>query len=81
MLALIPAGKLVDRIGTTVFLNIGFLLAAGSLAFFSQVRWLPLAFCAVALVGVSYALILPAWNAFIAFQVPKGSGAPYGAFS
>ncbi|WP_052092023.1 MFS transporter [Paenibacillus sp. FSL H7-0357] len=81
VLALIPAGKLVDRIGTTVFLNIGFLLAAGSLAFFSQVRWLPLAFCAVALVGVSYALILPAWNAFIALQVPKGErGTVWGLF-
>ncbi len=81
VLALIPAGKLVDRIGTTVFLNIGFLLAAGSLAFFSQVRWLPLAFCAVALVGISYALILPAWNAFLAKQVPKGErGTVWGLF-
>lgn len=81
VLALIPAGKLVDRIGTTIFLNIGFLLAAGSLAFFSQVRWLPLAFCAVALVGISYALILPAWNAFLAKQVPKGErGTVWGLF-
>ncbi|MEK4187781.1 MFS transporter [Paenibacillus sp. FSL L8-0494] len=81
VLALIPAGKLVDRIGTTVFLNIGFLLAAFSLAFFSQVRWLPLAFIAVALVGISYALILPAWNAFLAKQVPKGErGTVWGLF-
>ncbi|WP_019911529.1 MFS transporter [Paenibacillus sp. HW567] len=81
VLALIPAGRLVDRIGTTVFLNIGFLLAAASLTFFSQVRWLPLAFCAVALVGISYALILPAWNAFLAKQVPKGErGTVWGLF-
>lgn len=81
VLTLIPAGRLVDRIGTTVFLNIGFLLAAFSLALFSQVRWLPLAFCAVALVGVSYALILPAWNAFLAKQVPKGErGTVWGLF-
>ncbi|WP_339315658.1 MFS transporter [Paenibacillus sp. FSL R10-2734] len=81
VLALIPAGKLVDRIGTTVFLNIGFLLAAFSLALFSQVRWLPLAFVAVALVGISYALILPAWNAFLAKQVPKGErGTVWGLF-
>ncbi len=81
VLALIPAGKLVDRIGTTVFLNIGFLLAAFSLALFSQVRWLPLAFIAVALVGISYALILPAWNAFLAKQVPKGErGTVWGLF-
>lgn len=81
MLALIPAGKLVDKIGTSVFLNIGFLLAACSLAFFSQVRWLPLAFVAVAMVGISYALILPAWNAFLAKQVPKGErGTVWGLF-
>lgn len=81
VLALIPAGKLVDRIGTTLFLNTGFLLAAGSLAFFSQVRVLSLAFFAVALVGISYALILPAWNAFVALQVPKGEkGTVWGLF-
>ncbi|GGF85528.1 putative glycolipid permease LtaA [Paenibacillus albidus] len=81
VLALIPAGRLVDKIGTTLFLNIGFLLAAGSMAFFSMVRWLPLVFVAVALVGVSYALILPAWNAFLAKQVPKGErGTVWGLF-
>lgn len=81
VLALIPAGKLVDRIGTTAFLNVGFLLAAVSLAMFSQIRSLPLAFCAVVLVGISYALILPAWNAFLAKQVPKGErGTVWGLF-
>ncbi|WP_151734804.1 MFS transporter ['Paenibacillus yunnanensis' Narsing Rao et al. 2020] len=79
--ALIPAGRLVDRIGTSIFLSAGFLLAACSLAFFSTVRWLPLAFIAVALVGISYALILPAWNAFVAQQVPKEErGAVWGLF-
>lgn len=81
VLALIPSGKLVDRIGTTVFLNIGFLLAAGSLTLFSLVRWLPLSFVAVALIGISYALILPAWNAFLAQQIPKGErGTVWGLF-
>lgn len=81
VLTLIPAGKLVDRIGTSVFLNIGFLLAAFSMTFFSMVRWLPLVFVAVALVGISYALILPAWNAFLAKQVPKGErGTVWGLF-
>lgn len=81
VLALIPAGKWVDRIGTSAFLNVGFLLAAASLALFSQVRWLPLAFVAVSLVGISYALILPAWNAFLAKQIPKGErGTVWGLF-
>ncbi|WP_317983784.1 MFS transporter [Paenibacillus spiritus] len=81
VIALIPAGRLVDRIGTSAFLNIGFLLAAFSLTFFSQVRFLPLVFVAVALVGVSYAFILPAWNAFIAKQVPESErGTVWGLF-
>ncbi|KGE16665.1 MFS transporter [Paenibacillus wynnii] len=81
VLALIPAGRWVDRIGTTAFLNVGFLLAAGSMALFSQVRWLPLAFVSVMLVGISYALILPAWNAFLAKQIPKGErGTVWGLF-
>ena len=81
VLTLIPAGKWVDRIGTTAFLNTGFLLAAVSLALFSQVRWLPLAFVSVALVGISYAFILPAWNAFLAKQIPKGErGTVWGLF-
>ncbi|WP_042206468.1 MFS transporter [Paenibacillus durus] len=81
VLALIPAGRLVDRIGTKTFLNIGFLLAAVSLAAFSMVRWLPLVFIVVPMVGVSYAFILPAWNAFLAKQVPKGErGTVWGLF-
>ncbi|MFE4711851.1 MULTISPECIES: MFS transporter [unclassified Paenibacillus] len=81
VLTLIPAGRLVDRIGTTLFLNIGFLLAAFSMTLFSMVRWLPFVFGAVALVGISYALILPAWNAFLAKQVPKGErGTVWGLF-
>ncbi|QWU13440.1 Predicted arabinose efflux permease, MFS family [Paenibacillus sophorae] len=81
VLALIPAGRLVDRIGTKAFLNVGFLLAAVSLAAFSMVRWLPFVFVVVPLVGVSYAFILPAWNAFLAKQVPKGErGTVWGLF-
>ncbi|AHV97099.1 MFS transporter [Paenibacillus sabinae] len=81
VLALVPAGKLVDRIGTEAFLNTGFLLAAASLATFAHVRSLPYVFVVVALVGISYACILPAWNAFIAKQVPKGErGTVWGIF-
>ncbi|WP_052098388.1 MFS transporter [Paenibacillus stellifer] len=81
VLALIPAGKLVDKIGTSVFLSTGFLLAAVSLSIFSHVRVLSLVFIMVALVGVSYAMILPAWNAFLASQVPKEErGTVWGIF-
>lgn len=81
VLALVPAGKLVDRVGTAAFLNTGFLLAAVSLALFSHVRQLPVVFIVVALVGISYACILPAWNAFLASQVPKDErGTVWGLF-
>ncbi|GAF07140.1 hypothetical protein JCM16418_1131 [Paenibacillus pini JCM 16418] len=81
VLALIPCGKLIDRFGTSPFLNAGFLLAAVSLSIFSMVRALPLVFLFVGVVGVSYAMILPAWNTFIAHLVPKGErGAVWGFF-
>ncbi|MDT3425693.1 MFS family permease [Paenibacillus forsythiae] len=81
VLALIPAGRLVDRIGTAAFLNIGFLLAAVSLLAFSVVRSLPSVFVVVPLIGVSYAFILPAWNAFLAKQVPASErGTVWGLF-
>ncbi|MDO7905296.1 MFS transporter [Paenibacillus sp. JX-17] len=81
MLALIPFGKLVDRFGTRVFLNIGFLFAGCALFVFALVRSLPLVFLLVSLVGLGYAMILPAWNTFVAGLVPKGErGAVWGFF-
>ncbi|WP_044876210.1 MFS transporter [Paenibacillus sp. IHBB 10380] len=81
VVALIPCGKLVDRFGTTPFLHAGFILATVSIAIFSMVRSLPLVFVFVALIGISYAFILPAWNTFISHLVPKGErGAVWGFF-
>lgn len=79
VLAIIPCGKLVDRFGTAPFLNAGFLLAAISLIMFSAVRSLPVVFATVGVVGISYAMILPAWNTFVSTHVPKGErGAVWG---
>ncbi|HEY2493956.1 MAG TPA: MFS transporter [Paenibacillus sp.] len=81
VVALIPCGKLVDRFGTTPFLHAGFILATISIAIFSMVRSVPLVFVFVALIGISYAFILPAWNTFISHLVPKGErGAVWGFF-
>ncbi len=81
VLAIIPCGKLVDRFGTAPFLNAGFLLAAISLIMFSAVRSLPVVFATVGVVGISYAMILPAWNTFVSTHVPKGErGAVWGFF-
>ncbi|WP_054958380.1 MFS transporter [Paenibacillus dakarensis] len=81
VLALIPAGKLVDRFGTTRFLNAGFLLCAITLCIFTSFKSLPIVFGLVSLVGIAYAMILPAWNTFVANLVPKGErGTVWGFF-
>ncbi|CAI6067775.1 putative glycolipid permease LtaA [Paenibacillus sp. JJ-100] len=81
VIALLPVGKMVDRFGTKPFLNIGFLMAAASLFAFSAITSIPVVFGIVMLVGVSYAMILPAWNTFVATLIPKGErGAIWGFF-
>lgn len=80
VLALIPCGKLVDRWGTKYFLHIGFLLAGITLLFFSTVQAIPLVFVAVALIGLGYALILPAWNTFLARLIPESERATVWGF-
>ncbi|MEK3788015.1 MFS transporter [Paenibacillus sp. FSL K6-1230] len=80
-ITLIPCGRLVDRFGPRVFLHIGFMLAGLTLLVFFQVKALPHIFIAVGVIGFSYALILPAWNAFIASLIPKSErGTIWGFF-
>jgi MFS family permease len=80
VLALIPCGKLVDRLGTEYFLHAGFLLAGLTLFFFSTVRSIPLVFVSIALIGLGYALILPAWNTFLAKLIPESERATVWGF-
>lgn len=81
VIALIPCGKLIDRYGTAPFLHAGFLLAAVSISLFSMVHTVPLVFAFVALIGISYAFILPGWNTYVSHLVPKGErGVVWGFF-
>lgn len=81
VILLIPVGKLVDRWGTAMFLHVGFLLSAAAILVFPFVRGLSLLFVLVALIGVGYALIIPAWNALMASAIPdKERGAVWGFF-
>lgn len=81
VLMLIPVGKLVDRWGTAMFLHVGFLLSAAAISLFPFVHGLPWLFFFVALIGLGYALIIPAWNALIASEIPdKERGAVWGFF-
>ncbi len=68
---MIPVGRLADRQGPRAFLVAGFLLAAGSIFILvsqgnsHNVWWL------VGFVGLSYALIQPAWNSLLAGSIPS----------
>ncbi|WP_270166075.1 MFS transporter [Paenibacillus sp. SYP-B4298] len=83
VLGLVPMGRLSDRLGGKKwFLVAGFSLFAVALYLLT---WKPpLWECIVlaAVLGVSYAALLPAWNALLASYVPSsGQGLGWGVFS
>ncbi|CAM4256058.1 MFS transporter [Paenibacillus tarimensis] len=81
VLGLIPVGKWVDRVGTARFLHAGFLVTAISLPLLGFVRDAKLALIVIAVIGLGYACIIPAWNALIAYAIPKEErGAVWGFF-
>jgi MFS family permease len=69
---MIPVGHMADKFGSRGFLVAGFTLAAASLFVMvhygniNNIWWL------VGFVGLSYALIQPAWNALLAGSIPPG---------
>jgi MFS transporter, DHA1 family, multidrug resistance protein len=78
---MIPAGKLVDRFGVRPFLLAGFMAGAVSLIFFTYSRSIPYLLVMILLMGAAFALIIPAWNAFIGSYIPKEKrGAIWGFF-
>ncbi|WP_253297884.1 MFS transporter [Paenibacillus sp. MSJ-34] len=81
LLGLIPAGKLVDKFGSAWFLHIGFALSTAAIVTLTWTRSLPAVYSVVGMIGLSYALILPAWNAWVGSIVPKEErGATWGFF-
>jgi|GEM_PF-418966 Arabinose efflux permease len=71
ILLLYPVGKMVDRFGTRWLLHIGFPLSAAAVAALALLRNPQLTWGIVGAIGVGYAMIIPAWNAFIATIVPE----------
>lgn len=81
-LALLPlVGKLVDKRGERPFLLTGIPLSAAATAAFVFVGGGFGIYAAVAAAALGYAMVIPAWNAFIARSVPKqGQGSAWGVF-
>ncbi|XID92524.1 MFS transporter [Paenibacillaceae bacterium WGS1546] len=82
VLGLIPMGKLSDAFGKKWFLIVGFLSFGIVLFALTQHPPLGLALFWAFLLGISYAAVLPAWNALLAAYVPPGQqGLGWGVFS
>lgn len=58
----LPMGRLADRISLKTLLSSGFAMTAISLALFAMARKISIIFLLAALLGFSYAIVLPAWN-------------------
>jgi DHA1 family multidrug resistance protein-like MFS transporter len=69
VLCLLPAGRLVDRVGSKSPLVVGFLLAGVAVLLVAQGHDVPDLLWRVATLGFAYALILPAWNALTVGQI------------
>lgn len=72
VLCLIPLGRVVDRVGSKPLLVLGFLMAAGAMGLLATARGETQLIWRAALLGLSYALILPAWNGLTVGQIDSG---------
>ncbi len=72
VLFMIPVGHMADKFGSRSFLVAGFTLAALSLFVLIQFGNATNIWWMVGFVGLSYALIQPAWNALLAGSIPPG---------
>lgn len=82
VLGLIPMGKLSDAWGKKWFLIIGFALFGIVLIILTTPQPIYIAMFWAAVLGLSYAAVLPAWNALLAAYVPQGQqGLGWGVLS
>jgi MFS family permease len=79
---LVPMGKLSDRWGTKWFLILGFAAFSITLYTLSGASSLWKVLLLGGILGLSYACVLPAWNALLASHIRKGQeGIGWGLFS
>ncbi|MDG0793448.1 MFS transporter [Cohnella ginsengisoli] len=81
-LSLVPLGKLNDRLSGKGLLTGGFSVIAFAIFLLPFTRRFPEAELLAILIGISYAALLPAWNALLASYVPENAqGAGWGLMS
>jgi len=82
VLGLIPMGRLADKLGKKWFLVVGFLTFGIVLYMLTLKPSYGMALLWALILGLSYAAVLPAWNALLAAYVPPGQqGLGWGVFS
>jgi MFS family permease len=82
VLALVPMGRLSDKLGKKWFLVAGFMSFAFGLYSITTIETLWTCLFWAVVLGVSYAAVLPAWNALLAqFIPPQQKGVGWGIFS
>ncbi|WP_336772475.1 MFS transporter [Paenibacillus sp. MMO-58] len=82
VLLLVPMGKWYDSSGSRWFLVGGFGLFAVTLVALTGVDTLSLTVILVAVMGLSYAMLLPAWNALMSRHIPNDApGTGWGVLS
>lgn len=81
-ISFLPAGRLADRIQLKTILGTGFGMTAVSLALFTTAREATSAYLLAALLGFSYAVVLPAWNNLLARVIsPERQAFGWGVFA
>lgn len=81
-ISLLPMGRLADRIRLKTLLGSGFGMSALSLALFLTAHEASSAYLMAALVGFSYAIVLPAWNNLLAKVIsPERQATGWGVFA
>jgi MFS family permease len=79
---LVPMGKLSDRFGGKWFMIIGFCAFAVTLYALTTVTQYTFVLGLAIILGLSYAAVLPAWNALLAHFIPQDQkGVGWGLFS
>lgn len=81
VLLLIPVGRLVDKWGTKWLLHVGLIMTSATLIAFTYITANSMIYIMVSLIGIGFALIIPAWNALVAAAIPSDKrGAIWGFF-